>query len=494
MKNKFDQPIDGEEKEEKTDLPNEKEKVTEEKKEEEIKENLNQAVGGFKKFLYELLDIRHDTDRKGTIEDVKAGIPMKGHTAWILVFSILIASIGLNANSTAVVIGAMLISPLMGPILGIGLSIGINDIDTLRRSFVNLGVMVALSLITSFLFFSIPLFQEFTPQLQARTVPDVRDVFIALSGGLALIVALSRRSKQTNTIAGVAIATALMPPLCTAGYGLAVGNFKYFGNAIFLFTINTIFIAIATFMIVKFLRFPMVKYINSVKRKRISQLASFVAVLIFSFSIFSFYQLYQRNQFQKAATSFIEGLKKKGVYFLNTDAENISYSDKSITIFPFGEVTEKQEIRWAKKMKKDPYLAEVDLFVENTSGGAGIKKLEQATNIINQNQKLLLSKEEQIIQKDQEIFELQKIVTLYQQKEAEYEKIISASKNFMTGVSKVSLSNKYISNFVSVDTIPSIEIIRYDTVKVVDKNGEDLKMKNYIKETFKNKAVEVIIK
>jgi len=180
----------------------------------------------FKDFLSKVLDIRHDTDKSGTIEDVKNNISMQGHTAWVLVFSILIASIGLNTSSTAVVIGAMLISPLMGPILGVGLSIGINDIDTLRRSFVNLGVMIGLSLITSFLFFKIPIFQNETPELMARTSPDVRDVFIAIAGGLALIVALSRRSKQTNTIAGVAIATALMPPLCTAGYGLAIGNLQ----------------------------------------------------------------------------------------------------------------------------------------------------------------------------------------------------------------------------------------------------------------------------
>ncbi|MDP3313029.1 DUF389 domain-containing protein [Lutibacter sp.] len=202
--------------------------------------NLKETWITIKQFLFELLDIRHDTDKQGTIEDIKENISMKGHTAWVLIFSILIASIGLNVSSTAVVIGAMLISPLMGPILGVGLSIGINDIDTLKRSLLNLGVMVGLSLMTSFLFFLIPLFRTETPELLARTAPDVRDVFIAIAGGLALIIALSRRSKQTNTIAGVAIATALMPPLCTAGYGLATGNLSYFGGAMFLFTINTL--------------------------------------------------------------------------------------------------------------------------------------------------------------------------------------------------------------------------------------------------------------
>src|SRR5210317_1122130 len=227
-------------------------------------------------FLHEVLNIRDDTDKESTIENIIGNISMKGHNAWILVFSILIASIGLNVSSTAVVIGAMLISPLMGPILGVGLSIGINDIDTLKRSLINLGVMIGLSLATSFIFFLIPLFRNETPEILARTAPDVRDVFIAIAGGLALIIAISRRSQQTNTIAGVAIATALMPPLCTAGYGLATGNLSYFGGAMFLFTINSIFIALAAFVIVKFLRFPMVKYINSTKRKRIARTASIV--------------------------------------------------------------------------------------------------------------------------------------------------------------------------------------------------------------------------
>ncbi|MCB0471918.1 MAG: DUF389 domain-containing protein, partial [Flavobacteriaceae bacterium] len=149
-------------------------------------------LGGIKEFLIDLLNIKNDTNIEGTVQSLKDNIAMKGHTAWILVFSIIIASIGLNANSTAVVIGAMLISPLMGPILGVGLSIGTNDIDTLRRSMINLGVMVGLSLLTSFLFFSIPIFQEATSELLARTRPDVRDVFIAFAGGLALIVAISR--------------------------------------------------------------------------------------------------------------------------------------------------------------------------------------------------------------------------------------------------------------------------------------------------------------
>jgi len=219
-----------------------------------------------KAFLHGVFDLRDDTDKMGTIADIKDNIAVKGHRAWILVFSIFVASIGLNVESTAVVIGAMLISPLMGPILGIGLSLGINDIETFRRSLVNFAVMIIISLITSSLFFSIPIFQTVTKEIQARTSPDLRDVFIAIFGGLALIVALSRRKEQTNTVAGVAIATALMPPLCTAGFGIATGRWSFFLGAMYLFVINTVFIALATFIIVRFLHFPLKKYANSSAR------------------------------------------------------------------------------------------------------------------------------------------------------------------------------------------------------------------------------------
>ncbi|MDB4297827.1 DUF389 domain-containing protein, partial [Flavobacteriaceae bacterium] len=282
-----------------------------ESKKEEVKEEFKSFFATTKEFLYNLLDIREGTDKEETIQKIKDGIPVKSHTAWVLIFSIFIASIGLNVSSTAVVIGAMLISPLMGPILGLGLSIGINDIDTLRRSLSNLGVMVGLSILTSFIFFSIPLFQDATPEIIARTAPDVRDVLIALAGGLALIVALSRRKELTNTIAGIAIATALMPPLCTAGYGLATWNLEFFFGAMFLFIINAIFIALATFTVIKFLRFPMVKYINQAKRKRVARIAAFTATIIISFSIYQFYLLFKENQYNTNAEHFITELREK---------------------------------------------------------------------------------------------------------------------------------------------------------------------------------------
>ena len=183
----------------------------------------------------------------------------------VLVFATFIASLGLNVNSTAVIIGAMLISPLMGPIMGIGLSVGINDFELMKRSLRNFGFMVLVSIATSTFYFVISPLSNAQSELLARTVPTTYDVLIALFGGLAGIVAQSRKDRTSTVIPGVAIATALMPPLCTAGFGLATLQFKYFIGAFYLFFINTVFIAIATYMVVRFLKYEKHSFLDSKK-------------------------------------------------------------------------------------------------------------------------------------------------------------------------------------------------------------------------------------
>ena len=287
---------------------NDKSTSTEEQiqSQEELKKDFQGLLGSTKKFLTELLDIRNNTDQEATKEAIIADIPFKGHTSWILICSIFIASVGLNANSTAVVIGAMLISPLMGPILGLGMSLAINDIYTLRRSLKNFGVMVVLSVLTAFLFFYMFPLRDESSELLARTAPDIRDVLIAFFGGLALVIARAKKGTVASVIFGVAIATALMPPLCTVGFGLAIGNYSYAAGAMYLFIINTIFIALATFLVLKLLRFPMVRYANSRKRQMIGRIASGLAVLVMIPASLTFWDALQESLFRKQARQFVE--------------------------------------------------------------------------------------------------------------------------------------------------------------------------------------------
>jgi len=433
-----------------------------------------------KQFLFEILSIRADTDQKGTIEDIKENISMKGHTAWVLVFSILIASIGLNVSSTAVVIGAMLISPLMGPILGVGVSIGINDIDTLRRSLINLGVMVGLSLSTSFIFFLIPIFRNETPEILARTAPDVRDVFIAIAGGLALIIALSRRSKQTNTIAGVAIATALMPPLCTAGYGLATWNLAYFGGAMFLFTINTIFIALAAFVIVKFLKFPVVKYLNSTKRRRIAQTASTVAIIVFAASIYMFFNLFKQNQFKQAARQLIKDLKSDGISIIDERDKNIDYDKKRVTIFIYGDKLNKEERNnWEAKLPQYGLAGTRLIFQQGIDDSDIRNKVKNLTDLYALNQEIISSRDESIKEKEDKIKLLESEISKYYKEQIPFTQVSKEAQVLFNGLAQIGYAKFVTTNFKTSDTLSVFDTKWHDSIP--NTNLQEIQLKKWLK-------------
>ena len=310
-----------------------------EQSKQDIQKDAKGLFENIKKFLIELFDFRNDTDRAATIEAIKADIPFKGATAWILIFAVFVASIGLNANSTAVVIGAMLISPLMGPILGVGMSFAINDIDTFKKSVINLATMIVLSLFASFLFFYLFPLSEDNSELLGRVKPDIRDVLIAFFGGLALMVARTKKGTIASVIFGVAIATALMPPLCTAGYGVATGNWSYFFGAMYLFTINAIFIALATFVVLKLLNFPMHKYANAAKRKRYKTIAAVVGIVVMIPAIYTFINVYKENKISNQVAAFVENDAKVGkLQLMDSDHD----SDKKIIYLNyFDEITER---------------------------------------------------------------------------------------------------------------------------------------------------------
>ena len=245
-------------------------------------------------------------DTEDAAQRIKSGIWFRGPNVWILAFSIVIASAGLNVNSTAVIIGAMLISPLMGPIIGLGLALGTNDVDLLKLAAKNLLVMVVISLVASTLFFLLSPLELINPtELQARTRPTIYDVLIALFGGLAGILENSRKERGT-VIAGVAIATALMPPLCTAGYGLSCLRFQYFFGAMYLFIINTVFITLATYVMVKYLRFKAVSGLDPVvAKKRRNTISALIAVVVIP-SIISAIGMIQDNNFERNVEAFVQ--------------------------------------------------------------------------------------------------------------------------------------------------------------------------------------------
>lgn len=234
-----------------------------------------------KGFMHGRFDLRSDNASQQTVvEEVRKGIDYRGTNLWVLMFAVLIASLGLNVNSTAVIIGAMLISPLMGPITGIGLSLGINDFDMLKVAWRNFLLMMVVSLVTSTLFFVISPISVVQSELLARTTPTTYDVLIAFFGGMAGMVAQTRKDRAVTVVSGVAIATALMPPLCTAGFGIATGNMQFLFGALYLFTINAVFIAVATYLVVLFLRYEKKTIIDPVRQKKNNRYVAIVIALV----------------------------------------------------------------------------------------------------------------------------------------------------------------------------------------------------------------------
>jgi len=238
----------------------------------------------------------------------------------------------------------MLISPLMGPILGFGLSIAINDLETLKKSIINFSVMVVLSVFTAYLFFSFFPLREESSELLSRTEPDIRDVLIAFFGGLSLIIAKTKKGTISPVIFGVAIATALMPPLCTVGFGLAVGNASFSVGAMYLFMINSLYIVLATYITVKFLRFPLINYVNSTRRRLISRIVTLLSIVMLIPAFFTFADVLYESKFNNSVDEFfereLEGLKNKDYlklnskvnYNINNDGFLFPWRDKTSTI------------------------------------------------------------------------------------------------------------------------------------------------------------------
>ena len=274
-----------------------------------------------REFLKTTLNLTNDVDIQAASENIRKNIPFRGPNVYILFVAIIIASVGLNVNSIPVIIGAMLISPLMGPITGLGLGLGTNDRELVLFSIKNLLVMVGISLLAATLYFILtPLEIDNPTELLARTRPTIYDVFIALFGGLAGVLETARKEKGT-VISGVAIATALMPPLCTVGYGIANLSWQYTIGALFLFSINCIFIAMAAYLMAKFLKFPM-KTVEQ-HRTRYFILSYALVILLAATSIFTGYHVIRENDFTKLANRFVKKNQNIGKTYIYDSQVNI---------------------------------------------------------------------------------------------------------------------------------------------------------------------------
>lgn len=385
-------------------------------------ENISQRlISTLKEFWHYAIGLMHletdtEADATETIQQIEKSVVFKGTNLWILIFSVLVCSVGLNINSTPVVIGAMLISPLLGPIMGIGLGVGINDLRLIKKSMINFGEMVSFAVVASAIYFYITPLSEAQSELLARTTPTIFDAFIALFGGFAGIVAYSRKDKGGTAIPGVAIATALMPPLCTAGFGLATMDPKFLFGALYLFLLNSIFISLATLITVRYLKYPKKAFVDAAREKRVKWYITFFVIITIIPSIFMAYRVTMRSFFTTSAMNFVtENFDFEQTRVIN---RQIIYNPRDTSIIDltlFGEPLNPELIE-VLEGRMDRYGLRNTRLIINQSDGKGIGMDDLRAEILSASLRSdimdeLFRRNENLIQeKDDQIQELQTLL------------------------------------------------------------------------------------
>ena len=421
-------------------------------------------------------------DELETIESIKKGVEFKGTNLWVLIFATFVASLGLNTNSTAVIIGAMLISPLMGPIMGFGLGLGISDFDLIKRSFRNFATATVFSVITSTLFFLISPISEAQSELLARTQPTVYDVLIAFFGGLA-----GTKSKG-NVIPGVAIATALMPPLCTAGFGLASGNLYYFFGAFYLYFINTVFISLATYMVVRLLKYPKKVFLDKQREKIVTRYVGVIVFFTIVPSLFLSYNLIRTSYFNDRVRTFIAD----ELSFPNTQILNKTVTDTSdkreVKVVLIGEIVPETMIANARAKMPKYGLKNVDLVVQQGFG--------QETTDINELKSLLMqdlykNSEEVLRAQSVQIDSLKRDLNKYHSYNHLTSELMPEMKVLFPYVKEVSCAHTYLMDMDSIK--PDTVLLVYLKSKEKVDGAEQEKIKKWLAARVEQKKIKLII-
>ena len=374
------------------------------------------------------------TDETATVEQISDGVTFRGANLWVLIFAIFIACLGLNLNSTAVIIGAMLISPLMGPIIGMGLAVGRADLELLKRSLTNYGVSTVISVLTAALYFQLTPLTEAQSELLARTSPTLYDVLIALFGGAAGILALSTGGKG-NVIPGVAIATALMPPLCTAGYGLAMGEWSFFFGACYLFFINTVFIALATYLGVRLLQFKPKQFVDKARLAVVNRYIAVIVVVTMLPAVYMTTQIIRQSVFENHVKQFVkQELNQPGTRILSEQADR---ETKTLDVVALGAALPNEMIEAARQRLADYQLADYQL---NVIQGAQSDSLLLARNNAGTQQSLSGQDQQHLVLQTERVAQLERETADYRRLDALAREIGGEVKAVCPKVESIGLS------------------------------------------------------
>lgn len=374
------------------------------------------------------------TDETAIVEQISDGVTFRGANLWVLIFAIFIACLGLNLNSTAVIIGAMLISPLMGPIIGMGLAVGRADLELLKRSLTNYGVSTVISVLTAALYFQLTPLTEAQSELLARTSPTLYDVLIALFGGAAGILALSTGGKG-NVIPGVAIATALMPPLCTAGYGLAMGEWSFFFGACYLFFINTVFIALATYLGVRLLQFKPKQFVDKARLAVVNRYIAVIVVVTMLPAVYMTTQIIRQSVFENHVKQFVkQELNHPGTRILSEQADR---ETKTLDVVALGAALPNDMIEAARQRLADYQLADYQL---NVIQGAQSDSLLLARNNAGTQQSLSGQDQQHLVLQTERVAQLERETADYRRLDALAREIAGEVKAVCPKVESIGLS------------------------------------------------------
>lgn len=374
------------------------------------------------------------TDETAIVEQISDGVTFRGANLWVLIFAIFIACLGLNLNSTAVIIGAMLISPLMGPIIGMGLAVGRADLELLKRSLTNYGVSTVISVLTAALYFKLTPLTEAQSELLARTSPTLYDVLIALFGGAAGILAISTGGKG-NVIPGVAIATALMPPLCTAGYGLAMGEWSFFFGACYLFFINTVFIALATYLGVRLLQFKPKQFVDKARLAVVNRYIAVIVVVTMLPAVYMTTQIIRQSVFENRVKQFVkQELNHPGTRILSEQADR---ETKTLDVVALGAALPNEMIEAARQRLADYQLADYQL---NVIQGAQSDSLLLARNNAGTQQSLSGQDQQHLVLQTERVAQLERETADYRRLDALAREIAGEVKAVCPKVESIGLS------------------------------------------------------
>ena len=439
-----------------------------------------------RKFFDEYMDLnRSKEDEQVTVDSIRNGVEFKGTNLWILIFATFIASLGLNVNSTAVIIGAMLISPLMGPIMGVGLAIGQNDFELMKRSLKSFLVATLFSVVTATLYFLFTPLDEVQSELLARTSPTIYDVFIALFGGLAGIVALATKEKG-NVIPGVAIATALMPPLCTAGFGLATGNLLYFLGAFYLYFINSVFISLATFLGVRFMHFKRKQFVDKEREKMVKRYIIWITIGTMCAAVYLTYNIVRETFYQTSANNFISHeLQFPDTQVLNRE---INYSDKTIKVVLIGKEVPENLIVAAQTKLPDYKLGNTKLTVFQGVNN-GVEDLSSIKTMVMED--FYKNSQQKLNEQTEEIDSLQRALSLFSGSYVVNERMGKEMKVIFPEVQSFSVSKGMELNIDSnrIDTVTYAVIGCNRPMSVMDR----AKMLQWLQARTEAKKLKLII-